>query len=97
MNKGTTCLFLKEIFQCLFVLLGLYIHPRRNFHIQIGRILPSGEENNEFSPVYIKHNILVCYPGVKNQLQLELWDRKRGRPMVIGMSFEFMKGPWDTE
>jgi len=53
------------------------------FTFQIGRTLPSAEENNEFFPVYIKYNILVCYPGVKNQLQLELWDRKRGRPMVI--------------
>ena len=63
---------LKGNFQCLFVLLGLYTHPRSNFHISNWKTLPSEEENNEFFSVYIKYNILVCYPGVKNQLQLEL-------------------------
>ena len=96
-TKERQAYFIRRFFNaCLFYWVYISILGEI-FTFQIGRTLPSAEENNEFFPVYIKYNILVCYPGVKNQLQLELWDRKRGRPMVIWMSFEFMKGLWDTD
>lgn len=35
-----------------------------NDNREIRRKLPSGEENNDFFPTYIKYNILVCHPVV---------------------------------
>lgn len=52
------------------------------------KILP-GEENNYFLSTYIKYSFLVCHPGV--QLQLELWNKKRDRAMVIGISLKSWK------
>ena len=42
-----------------------------------------------FFPTYITYSFLVCHP--RTQLQLELWNRKRDRAMIWGISFEVMK------